>query len=92
MLMHSDTARPEDGNAWGPYLEGLRASGRFDGGSSLGPGRTVRAQGDPGDSADHIVGYLFVQAEDIDAARAFLPGNPVYEAGGTVEFRELVED
>jgi hypothetical protein len=52
----------------------------------------VRASGGPGAPADHIVGYLFVQAEDLEAAQAFLPGNPVFEAGGTVEFRELVED
>jgi hypothetical protein len=30
-----------------------------------------------------------VQADSIDDARRFLEGNPVFEAGGTVEIREL---
>jgi hypothetical protein len=28
-------------------------------------------------------------ARDLAHARSLLPGNPVYEAGGTVEIREL---
>jgi hypothetical protein len=38
------------------------------------------------------VGYLIVHAADAQAATSFLDGNPVYEAGGTVEIRELLED
>jgi hypothetical protein len=30
-----------------------------------------------------------VNAENLAAAKSLLPGNPVYEAGGTVEIREL---
>ncbi len=92
MLMHADAVAEEDLAAWGPYLGGLRLGDRFDGGSSLGPGRTSRKSGSPGSANDHLVGYLIVHAGDIEAARDLLDGNPVYEAGGTIEFRELTED
>jgi hypothetical protein len=39
--------------------------------------------------AHYICGYLRVRAENADVARRFLVGNPVYEAVGTVEIREL---
>lgn len=39
-----------------------------------------------------MAGYLKVQAESLEEARAFLAGNPVFEAGGTVEIRELPRD
>jgi hypothetical protein len=35
------------------------------------------------------VGFIKVQAESLDHARELLKGNPVFEAGGTVEIREL---
>jgi hypothetical protein len=37
-------------------------------------------------------GYIRVQASDLDAARELVAGNPVYEAGGTIEVRELPKD
>jgi len=37
----------------------------------------------------HIGGFIRVMARDLAHARSLLPGNPVYEAGGTVEIREL---
>lgn len=92
MLMHADTTRPEQLEDWGPYLERLRHSGTFLGGSALGAGSKYRTGHDPATSTDGIVGYLVVRADSIDSARRFLGGNPVYEAGGTVEIRELIED
>jgi hypothetical protein len=90
--MHDDTTVAEDTEAWGPYLSNLRRGERFDGGSSIAAGRGHRKDGAPAPCADHVVGYLIVHAIDVEAAGAFLHGNPVYEAGGTVEIRELVED
>lgn len=90
--MHDDTAVVEDPEGWGAYLSGLRRSGQFDGGSSIGAGAGHRKDGAPAPFSEHLVGYLIVHAVDLDAARTFLDGNPVYEAGGTVEIRELVED
>jgi hypothetical protein len=33
--------------------------------------------------------YFKVRAKDLEHAREFLVGNPIYEAGGTIEIREL---
>jgi hypothetical protein len=92
LLMHDDTTVAEDSEAWGPYLSRLRGSEQFDGGSSIGVGSAHQKDGVPGPSGAHLVGYLLVRAADVTAARLLLDGNPVYEAGGTVEIRELVED
>ncbi len=92
LLMHDDTTVEEDAAAWGPYLSRLRRSEQFDGGSSLGLGRGHRRHGSPAPAADHLVGYLLVHTADAEAATSLLDGNPVYEAGGTVEIRELIED
>lgn len=91
LLMHGDTTADEDAAAWGPYLSGLRQSGGFDGGSSIGPGQGHRKHGSPAPAAN-LVGYLLVHAADAEVAKSFLDGNPAYEAGGTVEIRELIED
>ena len=44
------------------------------------------------DAAADPDGFIRVRAADIEAARHFLAGNPVYEGGGTVEIRELPVD
>jgi hypothetical protein len=86
-FMHGDAGEaPGD---WGPYLDGLRAKGVFDGGSGVGGGTCARKAGDAGPITDRIVGYIRVRAADLAQARELLAGNPVYEAGGTVEIREL---
>jgi hypothetical protein len=38
---------------------------------------------------EHLAGYIRVTADSLDAARSLLAGNPHFEAGGTVEIREL---
>jgi hypothetical protein len=92
LVMHDDTTETEDGSSWGPYLDRLRSSGRFEGGSSIGSVVSSRRSGEPVDRTSNAVGYLLVEAEDIDAARSFLVDNPVHVAGGTVDICELVED
>ncbi len=92
LLMHDDTEVAEDGDLWGRYLARLRESGRFDGGSSLGGGTAFRSPGPPGARSDHLAGYLVVSAANLEDAATFLDGNPTYEAGGTVEIRELLAD
>ena len=37
----------------------------------------------------HLAGYIRVNADSLEQAKALLAGNPVFEAGGTVEIREL---
>jgi hypothetical protein len=92
MLLMYDTGGVEDPGGWDSYLEGLRESGRFEGGSSIGATAAHRKNADPTPQGAPLVGYLIVHADTIEAARSFLENNPVFEAGGTVEICELVED
>jgi hypothetical protein len=39
-----------------------------------------------------VTGFLRIRAASLDEAASFLAGNPVFEAGGTVELRELPKD
>ncbi len=85
-LMHND-ARVT--GAWEPYLARLRAAGNFEGGSAIGGGICVRKTGEAPALSRQLGGYLRITAASLDDARALLAGNPVYEAGGTIEIREL---
>jgi hypothetical protein len=95
LLMHDDAvdrAAEASGQAWGDYFARLHASGRFDGGSSIGSGATYRREGAPLPLTATLGGFVRVRAASLEDARAFLVGNPVFEAGGTVEIRELTRD
>ena len=85
-FMHDD-ARGEDN--WEPYLTKLKASGSFEGGSAIGGGVCVRKTDDLPSLTAHLVGYIRVNAGDLEHAKSMLKGNPHFEAGGTVEIREL---
>ncbi|HEY8949824.1 MAG TPA: YciI family protein [Rhizomicrobium sp.] len=84
--MHNDVAT--SGGDWESYLRSLRERGAFDGGSSIGAGAAFRKSGGA-EITETLGGYIRVRAESLEAARECLNGNPVYEAGGTVEIREL---
>lgn len=92
LLMHGDATIPEDDALWEAYFERLHASGKFRGGSSIGAGAAFRKTGEPGAVSGHLVGYIKVEASNLEAAREWVIGNPVYDAGGTVEVRELPTD
>jgi hypothetical protein len=87
LFMHNDAADPL--GDWGAYLDNLRASGRFQGGSAIGTGVCVRKNDRSLPITDHLIGYLRVEATDLEDAKSFLQGNPHYESGGTIEIREL---
>jgi len=87
LLMHNDAA--DDERAWGPYLEQLKQRGCLQGGSEIGDGVCARKSGAPAPLSAHLVGYIRVTADSLDQAKSLLVGNPQYEAGGTVEIREL---
>ena len=94
-FMHDDAADraiADDGARWGQYLASLRASGQFDGGSAIGDGILAGKARREQPAASGITGYIRLRADSLDAAKRFLDGNPVYEAGGTVEIRELLRD
>lgn len=89
LFMHSDARRPGKPEEWDAYFTRLRASGRFQGGSEIGSGESVRKDEPAGPIHDRIGGFIRVLANDLEDAKEFVLGNPVYEAGGTVEVREL---
>lgn len=94
-LMHDDAtdkAAADSGEGWESYLASLRRSGRFDGGSSIGRGESLNRNRRPQNASLEITGFLRVRANSLEDAKRFLSGNPVYEAGGTVQVRELPED
>jgi hypothetical protein len=88
-LMHEDTTAPVRADAWATYLGELQAAGCFQGGSAIGGGICARKSGVAPEIARQIAGFIRVGAADLDEARKLLAGNPVFEAGGTVEIREL---
>lgn len=90
-LMHQDTIQNPEEN-WEPYITALQKLGKFGGGSAIGTGITVKKSGAPFAVNTPISGFIRVEAESIENAKTLLAGNPVYEAGGTVEIRELIVD
>jgi hypothetical protein len=89
ILMHDDASRDPDPASWGAYLDRLRELGVFDGGSGIGAGDSFRKGGRPAPVSVQITGYIRVRAEDLRDAQSLIQGNPVFEAGGTVEIRAL---
>ncbi len=88
-LVHDDATSAISDDDWGAYLARLRSVGVFQGGSAIGGGACVRkAERAPPLSAQ-ISGFIRVTAQDLAQAKILLAGTPVYEAGGTVEIREL---
>jgi hypothetical protein len=90
-LMHND-ARDEErnhGDEWAAYFAKLRQAGAFQGGSAIGDGVCLSKTGTPPGITPQLAGYIHVQAESLNQARELVQGNPVFEAGGTVEIREL---
>ncbi len=90
--MHRDQTSTESDEAWGEYFAKLRSAGAFQGGSSIGDGVTLRKQGSPAPLSRQLAGFIRVSAVDLTSAQALVAGNPVYDAGGTVEVRELPPD
>lgn len=89
MLMHGDAPTPEEPAAWAPYLSLLNAAGVLRGGSAIGTGLCFRRVGATPEISRHLAGYVKLEAPSLEDAQRLLAGNPTYEAGGTVEIREL---
>lgn len=91
-FMHDD-ASGETGNRsddeWAAYFTKLRQAGVFQGGSAIGDGVCVSKSTSVPGITPHLSGYIRVQAQSLSHARELVIGNPVFEAGGTVEIREL---
>jgi len=91
LLMHADVppGNNERDDDWDAYISGLQASGHFQGGSAIGEGICARKSGAAPAVTAHLSGFIRISANSLNDARALLAGNPVFEAGGTVEIREL---
>jgi hypothetical protein len=73
-------------------LHGQAAGERqIPGGSAIGNGVCVRKSGPAPVISGHLTGFIRMTATHIDEVRGLLAGNPVCEAGGTVEIREPPE-
>ncbi len=89
LLMHDDAERSGTPDEWASYFVRLRESGRFQGGSAIGDGECHRKTGTPGQVHRSLGGYIRILASDLEEAKSFIAGNPTFEAGGTVEIRDL---
>jgi hypothetical protein len=87
LLMHDDAKDDEDARE--TYIHGLKQGGFFQGGSAIGGGVCARKDGTPPSVTAHLTGYIRLNADSLDQAKSLLIGNPHFEAGGTVEIREL---
>jgi hypothetical protein len=90
-LMHND-AKDGDTNRdeeWAAYISKLQQAGAFQGGSAIGRGVCLSKSGRSPEVTSRLSGFIRVQAESLAQARDLVQGNPVFEAGGTVEIREL---
>lgn len=88
-LMHAAPGATDAAQDWDTYLAKLEALGVLRGGSVIGAGVCVRRDGAVPAITAHINGFIRIEARDFDHARDLVSGNPVYEAGGTVEIRAL---
>ncbi len=76
--------------------KGMEAGWMLDGGDALHPtGKVVQVDGTITDgpfaeSKELVGGYSMIQADDLEQAAQFTAGCPIFEAGGAVEVRELV--
>jgi YCII-related domain len=91
-FMHNDIAddRLEKEDGWPAYIATLKAAGCFRGGSAIGGGVCARNTGVPSALANHMTGFIRIEAANLTEAQRWLQGNPDFEAGGTVEIRELL--
>jgi hypothetical protein len=91
LFMHNDAPdkRYNREEEWIAYIANLERAGVFQGGSAIGDGLTVSKSPAVRGVTQHIAGYIRIQAESLEHVRELIVGNPVFEAGGTVEIREL---
>lgn len=89
MLMHGDYDVGGSPENWASYLDDLSRRGVLRGGSAIGAGFCLRMHDPIPEVTQKIVGYVKLEVRDADHVLECVRGNPVYEAGGTVEIREL---
>ena len=89
LFMHNDATRPGKPEDWDRYISLLRAGKHFVGGSAIGAGVTIKGDAVSDKITPNIGGYMVIHARDIEEAKQLVQENPVRQAGGTVEVRDL---
>lgn len=92
LLMHDDApcaANAADEHSWAHYFAMLFSSGHFEDGCAIGDGACFSKFGAANRNPSQLTGFIKVKANSLQEAQSLLCGNPVYEAGGTVEIHEL---
>ena len=86
-LIHNDAKDDSQSrdDEWAEYIGKLQQAGVFHGGSAIGDGVCMSKAG----ITPLLSGFIRVQAESLNRAQEMVQCNPVFEAGGTVEIREL---
>ena len=92
LLMREDASGGDAAGDWDRYIDALGKGGHLRGGSSLGTGICARKDGQQVAIDHRLTGFLRIEAASIAVVQDLLKGNPAYEAGGTIEIRELVPD
>ena len=86
MMLMKGTSEYED---WKIYINSLRGTGMFRGGSALG--NVLYANKQNINRSCSITGFIRFEADHLSQIQALIEGNPVYESGGEVELLELIE-
>ncbi len=77
--------------AWAEWMQGVGPS-LIDPGNPAGETKTVHADGSIADDAgpNPATGYTIVEADTMADAVALTEGNPIFNAGGSIEIFEAV--
>lgn len=86
MMLMKGSGKAED---WASYIDALIKTGKFRGGSELSNG-TCQSKTEKSTSCT-VTGFMQFEADSAEDIIALLPGNPVYESGGSVEVLEIVK-
>ena len=78
--------------AWGAWMEGL-GSALVDPGNAVGLSKTIHADGSvtEGGGANPVTGYTLLEAASLDEAISLAKGNPIFDAGGSIEVAETID-
>ena len=91
LIMHNDAEQADQivDSSWADYFQSLKSQGAFIAGVEFGDGFCM-VKKKPAPPPTSMLGrYIRVQARTMRDAAQLVEGNPIFEAGGTVEVRAL---
>ncbi|MEM7400486.1 MAG: hypothetical protein AAF304_00895 [Pseudomonadota bacterium] len=87
MMIMKEPGKKSD---WRTYINELKETGTFRGGSALGNGICVSKQDNKHNCT--VIGFMRFEADKLNQVRNLIAGNPHYESGGEIEIHELIEE